>query len=88
MPLEHINHRAREMETRARPRFSRRRFLFTGVSVVTGAALTGCASGTQQDSERGREKDASRDSVVKDLQATETWNVVHGTPPASPPVEE
>ena len=86
MPLEHIDHPARE--TLTRPRFSRRRWFLAASSVVTGFVLTGCASGTQQDSERGREKDASRDSVVKDLQATETWNVVHGTPPATPPGEE
>jgi len=50
-----------------------------GVTLVSAAALTGCGGGTSRDAARGRERDASRESVVKELQATETWNLVNGT---------
>jgi hypothetical protein len=75
------------METSKRS--TRRRFLLTAGSLAAAAALAGCASGTSRDAVRGREKDSTRDSIVKDLQATETWNVVHATPtPGTPPPEE
>ncbi len=46
--------------------------------------LAGCADGLAPDAQRGRDQDRSRDSVVTDLQATQTWNLVHGTPPSTP----
>ncbi|HEV2073458.1 MAG TPA: hypothetical protein VGR29_07420 [Thermomicrobiales bacterium] len=46
-----------------------------------GTALAGCADGTSREAARGREEDSSNESVVKDLQATETWNLVNATTP-------
>jgi hypothetical protein len=47
-------------------------------------ALTGCAEGTRSDASRGQAEDAKRDSIVSDMQATETYLLVNGTPAASP----
>ena len=78
-----------EHEAAIKTRSSRRGFLFAAGSLLIGGLLAGCAESTSRDAARGRAKDASRESVVKDLQATETWNVVHATPtPATPPTKE
>lgn len=84
MPLEHTDHRVPARETSPNVRDgkmrSSRRALLLGVAGVIGASvLTACGSDTSRDAARGREKDASRESVVKELQATETWNLVNGT---------
>jgi hypothetical protein len=50
--------------------------------------LAGCADGLATDAQRGREADQTRDSVVTDLQATQTWNLIHGTPESTPLPEE
>lgn len=64
----------------------RRRSLPARVAVLMLSAvlLVGCADGLAPDSERGREADQQRDSVVTDLQATQTWNLIHGTPESTP----
>lgn len=54
------------------------------VPVLVLGLLSGCADGLAPDAQRGREQDSRRDSVVTDLQATQTWNLVHGTPPSTP----
>ena len=54
---------------------------------IAALLLTGCADGLATDAERGRESDTRRDSVVTDLQATQTWNLVHGTPESTPEPE-
>ncbi len=54
------------------------------VAVLALGLLVGCADGLAPDAQRGRDQDRSRDSVVTDLQATQTWNLVHGTPPSTP----
>lgn len=61
---------------------TRRRLLLRGGSLLGGVALTACGDGTSREAARGREQDTSKDSVLKDLQATETWNLVNATPPA------
>jgi hypothetical protein len=53
------------------------------LALATGL-LAGCADGLAPDAERGRRADEQRDSVVRDLQATETWNLIHGTPESTP----
>lgn len=85
MPLEPIGHPARAIRTN---RLSRRRLLAGASVFLSGAILTGCAEGRVRDAQRGKEEDASRESVVKDLQATETWNIIHGTPASTPSPEE
>lgn len=56
--------------------------------LLAAVLLTACADGLAPDAERGRDSDASRESVVTDLQATQTWNLVHGTPESTPEPEE
>jgi len=66
-------------------RISRRGFFLSGAVLATGL-LAGCAEGSRSDAERGKQEDAERDSVVKDLQATETYRLVNdrGTPLPTP----
>lgn len=52
--------------------------------LLCAVLLGGCADGRATDAERGRESDEQRDSVVTDLQATQTWNLIHGTPASTP----
>ncbi len=52
--------------------------------LLSATLLAGCADGLASDSRRGREADENRDSVVTDLQATQTWNLSHGTPESTP----
>ena len=54
------------------------------IVAVCGLAIVGCAEGTANDAERGRERDAERTSVVDDLQSTRTSELINGTPNASP----
>lgn len=64
---------------------SPRRLLARGAVLLLALGLiAGCADGLAPDAERGREQDSRRDSVVTDLQATQTWNLVHGTPESTP----
>jgi outer membrane lipoprotein SlyB len=56
--------------------------------ILIALALTGCADGLSSDAQRGRKADESRDSIVTEMQATETWNLVHGTPEATPTPED
>lgn len=62
----------------------RRLSALVAVAVLALGLLAGCADGLAPDAQRGREQDRSRDSIVTDLQATQTWNLVHGTPPSTP----
>lgn len=52
--------------------------------LLAASLLAGCADGLASDSQRGRQADERRDSVVTDLQATQTWNLIHGTPESTP----
>jgi hypothetical protein len=54
------------------------------VSIALGA-LSGCAQGTSQDAERGKQLDAQETSVVSDLQATESARLLNPGTPASTP---
>ncbi|HWV24815.1 MAG TPA: hypothetical protein VNZ58_11545 [Thermomicrobiales bacterium] len=81
MPLERIEPRNRAQRTN--PPLTRR--LALGVSaVLLATALTACSGGNVKEAEHGREQDASRDSVVKGMQATETWLLVNATPTPEP----
>ena len=55
-------------------------------SIAAGLVLlvTGCASGTSREAERGRNRDAERTSVVDDMQRTATSRLILGSPEASP----
>ena len=87
MPLEPTN--TRDVATRNdRQRMSRRRLVGLSGIMLAGSVLAACSGDSSREAERGRARDASQESIVKDLQATETWNVVHGSPEATPPPEE
>ncbi len=79
MHSEDIDRRARTRATRKV--LTRRHVILYGSALGAGTALGGCADGTSREAARGREEDSSNESVVKDLQATETWNLVNATPP-------
>jgi hypothetical protein len=83
MPLEPINH-----PVRLSMRINRRRLLASAGGLASIALLAGCAEGTRSDAERGKQDDAERESVVKNLQATETYRLVHGTDGTPSPTPE
>lgn len=56
--------------------------------LLAASLLAGCSGGLSGDALRGRQADATRESVVTDLQATHTWNIVHGTPESTPAPDE
>ncbi len=78
-PTDHPEHRS--------TRTSRRRVLLAAVALVA-VSLAGCAEGTRSDAERGKREDQQRESVVKDLQATETFRIVHSPATPTPEPEE
>lgn len=86
MHLEPTDHRevARKRTFRERHHALSR---LVAVLLVT-LALAGCVTGTANDAERARQRDATQESVLTDLQATETWNVVNGTPQSTPTPEQ
>ena len=83
MPLEPIGRQDRGQTSMDKGRS--RRWTARFAALLLGATLlVGCADGIASDAERGREADEKRDSVVTDLQATQTWNLIHGTPESTP----
>lgn len=47
------------------------------------AMLVGCSTGSAPEAERAREDDAERTSVITDMQATYTWELINSTPSAT-----
>ena len=76
-------------ETTARPEpraSSGRASAWLLAALLTVAVATGCAEGTARDAERGKARDARETSVVSDLQATRSAQVLlPGTPPPATP---
>lgn len=56
--------------------------------LLIAMTVAGCADGLSTDAERAKQADATRESIVTDLQATQTWNLVHGTPESTPTAED
>lgn len=56
------------------------------VATIALAALllAGCSTGSAPEAERGQRADAERTSVISDMQATRTWDLLNGTPAATP----
>lgn len=50
--------------------------------------LTGCSTGTAPEANRGKQEDSQRESVISDMQATHTWNIIYGTPESTPEATE
>ncbi len=92
-PIASHHHKQNDAQSAARARRSRAwGFALVG-SIMLG--LVGCAEGTSRDAERGQQEDAERTSVVDDLQASASADLVRraaeGTPPddaATEPVSD
>jgi hypothetical protein len=82
MPLDPTENLAPRLATKP---ITRRRLLgaFT-LGAGSSGLLAACSTGTSRDAQRGRERDAERTSVVDNLQATRTAELVLGTPPSTP----
>lgn len=72
-----------------RHRLSRRRLLGLTVAGLGPLVLSACAEGTARDAKRGKEEDTKRTSVVDEIQATESANLIkHPSTPTPDPTEE
>lgn len=52
--------------------------------VLVLALLVGCSSGSAPEANRGQQQDTNRDSVISDMQATRTWEIINSTPDSTP----
>lgn len=52
--------------------------------VIAALVLAGCSTGSAPEAARGQRTDAERTSVISDMQATHTWELLNGTPDATP----
>lgn len=89
MPSDPIaSHHLKENDRQLRPR-TRRRGVW-GVALVGSImlVLVGCAEGTSRDAERGRQKDAERTSVVDDLQASASADLLRRAAEGTPPPDD
>lgn len=48
------------------------------------ALLAGCTTGSAPEANRGKQQDTQRESVISDMQATHTWDIINGTPESTP----
>lgn len=46
--------------------------------------LVACSSGNSNEAERAQDADAERTSVISDMQATRTWEIINSTPESTP----
>lgn len=46
--------------------------------------LAGCSTGNAPEAQRGQQQDAERESVITDMQATHTWDLINSTPDSTP----
>lgn len=46
--------------------------------------LVACSTGTSNEANRGKQVDAERTSVISDMQATRTWEIMNSTPESTP----
>ena len=59
----------------------------TGVLVsllLSLVILAGCSTGSAPEANQGKHEDAQRESVISDMQATHTWDIINGTPESTP----
>lgn len=47
-----------------------------GIAII----VSGCTTGSAPEAERAKQLDTQRSSVIDDMQATHTWELVNGTP--------
>lgn len=46
--------------------------------------VAGCSTGTAPEAERGKQQDSRNESVITDMQATHTWELINSTPESTP----
>lgn len=51
---------------------------------LTAMLLVGCSTGSAPEAEQGKRQDQGRESVISDMQATRTWDLINGTPESTP----
>lgn len=51
---------------------------------LCGTVLVGCSTGDAPEARRGQEQDSKQESVISDMQATYTWELINGTPETTP----
>ncbi len=61
-----------------------RHFKTLAIVALAVMLLAGCSSGSAPEANRGQDQDANRDSVISDMQATRTWDIINGTPDSTP----
>lgn len=50
--------------------------------------LAGCSTGSAPEAQHGKQEDAQRESIISDMQATHTWDMINGTPESTPEATE
>lgn len=55
--------------------------------LLASSLLAGCSSGSAPEARQGQEADKQRTSVVTDMQATHTWEMINSTPEGTPASE-
>ena len=50
--------------------------------------LAGCSTGSAPEAEHGKKEDAQRESIISDMQATHTWDMINSTPESTPEATE
>lgn len=52
--------------------------------ILATMLLVACSTGSSSEADRGQDADAERTSVISDMQATRTWEIMNGTPESTP----
>lgn len=68
----------------AKPETSRKLRNVFAALLLSSALLTGCSTGTSNEAEQGKKEDSQNESVIGDMQATHTWDMINGTPESTP----
>ena len=55
-----------------------------GALAISLLVLVGCSTGNAPEAQRGQQQDAQRESVISDMQATHTWDLINSTPESTP----
>lgn len=67
-----------------RPGISSRIWRALAILLLAGGMLAGCSTGKSYEAERGKQQDAENESVITDMQATHTWELINSTPDSTP----
>lgn len=56
--------------------------------VLSLVVLAGCSTGSAPEANQGKQQDTQRESIISDMQATHTWDLINGTPESTPEATE